>query len=248
MGEGPLYEVEVPENYKVLVYGFEEGDDLAQFLHQFYEESIGFSLQLIPLAFHLTFATRSNDECYALYQSIPKEMIDALGIYGVLLSYDGSSHREMAYKDKVLQKIVEDSNAIPFPLDETSTRVIYNDDHYRPGDGKRRFRPCGTFIISPVGEETWDSMVKMSRMSWEELMRPLEEEGSLLGGVGQEAMWGVPFGDGCGHVEMLSQWVPDRHKANRAVAEMVRKAMRKLPNGNWGSTLWRMRSLTMRER
>lgn len=234
IGEGPLYEMEVPENYRVLAYGFAEAGDLAQFLHQFYEESIGFSLQLLPTGFHLTLATKSNDEVYALYKSIPKEMIDALGIYGMLLSYDASSQREMGYKDKVLQKIADNSNAIPFPLDETATRVLYNETITAQGTVKAVFRACGTFIISPVGEETWDSMVKMSRMSWKELMRPLEEEGSLLGGVGQEAMWGVPFGDGCGHVEMLSQWDPTDNKANRAVAEMVRKGNEKIAEWKLG--------------
>jgi len=101
------------------------------------------------------------------------------------------------------------------------------------GTVRGAFRSCGTFMISPVGEETWDSMLKMSRMSWEELMKPLEEEGSLLN-LAQESQWGVPFGDGCGHLEMLSQWDPTDNKANKAVAEMMQKGNEKIAEWKLG--------------
>ena len=233
IGEGPHYELEVPENYKVLAYSFNEKEEIAKFLHQFYEESIGFSLQVFPVGMSIAMGTKSNDEFYALYRSLPKEMIDALGVHGMVLSYDGSSSREMAYRDKVVQRIAEESNAIPFPLDKTLNGILYDMTICAQGTVKGAFRSSGTFMISPVGEESWESMLDLSEKAWEELMRPLEEEGLLLD-LAEQSRWGVPFGDGCGHIEMLSQWDPTDSKANRAVAEMVKKGSDKVAEWRLG--------------
>jgi len=232
-GDGPLYGSEVPKNYRVLVYSFQKGEEFAEFLLQFCEESIGFSMQLAPPGMAHMLCTKSNNEMYAFRQSVSEEMRDAIGVYGLLLSYDGSSDREMAYKDKVVRAIAENSKAVPIPLDEAQTAVVYNNTLTAQGNVKCAFRSCGTFIISPVGEETRDSMVKMSQMSWKELMKPLEDEGYLLNGF-QEVMWGTPFADWCGHIEMLSQWDPTDSKANKAVAEMVQKGDEKVAEWKLG--------------
>jgi glycolate oxidase len=233
VGEGPDYALEVPKNYKIVALAFKQAEDCAEFLHQFYEESLGFSLQVFPIKLALAGGGVSNDEALALYKNIPKEMIDALGVYGILLSYDGSSDREMAYKNKVFQKIVENNNAIALPEDSTLTGNRYNSTITAQGTVRGAFRASGTFMISPVSEETWDSMFKMSKISWEELMKPLEDEGKLVN-VAQESQWGVPFGDGCGHLEMLSRWDPTDSEANKAVAEMVQKGNEKVAEWKLG--------------
>ena len=233
IGESPHYEVEPSKNYKVLLYSFNKGEDLANFSKQFWEETIGFSQQVFPVGLAMIISTRSNDEFYALYNSIPKEMLESIGVYGTLISYDASSDKEMVYKDKVVAKIAENSNAIPFPLDDTLNRILYNMTVTAQGMVRIGFRSTGTFMISPVGEETWDSMIKMSEVAWEELMKPLEDEGHLVK-LAQQTQWGTPYADGCGHLEMLSLYDPTDRKAVEAVGKMIQKGNEKIAEWKLG--------------
>ena len=168
-------------------------------------------------------ATESNDETYALLQNIPQDMMDAIGTHGATVAIDASSKEEMEYKRKVLNKIIEETEANELPIDETQMGVLYH--HVLTGGGilKLAFRPTGSFMITGTGDEAMDSMGILGREAWDKIVSPLYSAGAVFNAA-PYACWAVQYGEGSGHVESLVQYDPASSESVNTAVEQFGKA------------------------
>jgi glycolate oxidase len=206
-GSGPLYENEVPENFEMYALFFPDVDQINDFNQLLYEASIAYHFQRFPVGIIPAMATESNDEFYALIKDIPQEMLDAIGPHGATVALDASSLEEMAYKQKVFNKILEMTQAQQVPMDESQKGALYN--HVLNGGGvlKAAFRPTGSFMITAIGDEAMDSMGTLGTKAWDTIVGSLHESGAVFN-ASPHTSWAITYGEGSGHVESLVQYDP----------------------------------------
>jgi glycolate oxidase len=201
-GEGPNYELEIPDNFEVYTFSFPDMKSVNDFHHLLYEAAIAFHFQRLAVPFVLALPTTSNDELYSLLQSVPKEVMDSLGPYGASLAIDASSKEEMEYKKKVVNRIIEETKAESFPLDETQKGVLFY--HVLTGGKVLRaiFRPGGSFMITATGDEAIDHIGVVGEEVRNEALTELYESGAVFNAI-PSLNWQICYGEGSGHVESL---------------------------------------------
>jgi len=92
-------------------------------------------------------------------------------------------------------------------------------------------------VISPVAEDSIDSVNTMATRAHEEIMVEARADGAILDGV-PETAWAVLYGsDGCGHVEMLTQYDPADPASCQRTREVVAKADKKVAEWGYGVNL-----------
>ena len=229
-GNGPLYKNEIPENFEMYALYFPDINKINDFNQLLYEASIAYHFQRFPAGAIPAMATESNDEFYAMLQSIPQEMMDAIGPHGATVAIDASSKEEMEYKLKVFNKILEETEAEEFPLDESMKGALYH--HVLTGGGvlKIAFRPTGSFMITGIGDEAMDPMGILGTKAWDKIVGELHNSGAIFNAA-PYTCWAITYGEGSGHVESLVQYDPaspesvkktvaELEKADHIVAEM----------------------------
>ncbi len=219
----PMYPYEIPENFDAHILYFPDINKINDFTQLLYEASIAYHFQRFPAGGVFLMATESNDETYALLQNIPQDMMDAIGTHGATVAIDASSKEEMEYKRKVLNKIIEETEANELPIDETQMGVLYH--HVLTGGGilKLAFRPTGSFMITGTGDEAMDSMGILGREAWDKIVSPLYSAGAVFNAA-PYACWAVQYGEGSGHVESLVQYDPASSESVNTAVEQFGKA------------------------
>jgi glycolate oxidase len=218
-GSAPVYEMMIPENFAVYSVMFPSAAEMNEFLHLIFEEAIAFSLQRFSPAAGILFASESNDEMRQVMESVPEE-VQRAAAYGVIFSIDASSAREMRYKEKCVEQILERTGASHFPLDDRLRRILFNNAVTSQGMTKAAFRATGSFIISPVGDETIDAMSRLVTRSSEEIWGEAGESGKIMQ-LGPEPTWGAMYGDGSAHAEVIALYDPASTESTRATAELL---------------------------
>jgi glycolate oxidase len=235
-GESPFYGMKACENFEDYVVSFSGKKEMSDFMHLLYEENIAYSQERPGLLFATGLGTGSNDEVHALMKDIPDEMAETIS-HSMLVSLDASSAREMEYKKRVFNRIVEAVNGIIYPVDDHVKDLLYNTAMTCQGTNKLAFRPSGSFVIGPVGEESIDSVNDMATRAREEILDEACASGKVLATL-PEVVWSVIYGsDGCGHVEVVTQYDPADPGSVDKVAEMIGKADTKDPEWGYGINL-----------
>jgi len=230
-GEAPTYGRDVPENFEDYCVMFPESVELHDFLHLLYEESIAFSQERPGLIFLAILSTQSNDELWELTKDLPEDMRARLS-YSLLVGLDASSHREMEYKKRVFKEILERTHGEIFPVDDDTKGLLFNASVTAQGLVRAAFRATGSFVISPVADESLDSIRSVGARAQEEIFADARESGKIFS-VGSEPVWSVVYGsDGCGHIEAITQYDPADSESCRKTAEIIGKADSKI--AEWG--------------
>jgi len=230
-GSAPNYGMEVPENFDDYCVVFPGRNELSNFMHLLYEEAIAFAQERPGLSFLTVLTTESNDEFYALVKDVPEEL-EARASYSMLVSLDAISAREMEYKRKVLHEILRATGGEIFPVDEHVKGLLFNGAVTAQGTARAAFRPAGSFIISPVAEESIDAANAMGARAEAEIMAEARASGMIVAHP-PEPVWSVIYGsDGCGHVEVITQYDPADPQSCRKTREIVEKADAKV--AEWG--------------
>jgi glycolate oxidase len=230
-GMPPIYGMQVPESFEEYCVFFPGREELSNFMHLLYEETIAFSQERPGLAFPAVMSTGSNDEYYQLIKDIPDEMSRALS-YSMVVGLDASSTREMEYKRRVFHEILKATGGEIYPLDDHVRGLLFNSAVTAQGMARAAFRPAGSFVISPVTEESIDSANSMATLAQAEIFDAAYASGKVLGPF-HEPAWSVMYGsDGCAHVEMITQYDPADTDSCRQTVEIIQKADAKI--AEWG--------------
>jgi glycolate oxidase len=233
IGEGPNYDLEIPENFELYVLSFPDMKSINDFHHMIYEESIAFHFQRLAVPFVLGLPTTSNDELYSLLQVIPQELMDSFGPYGASLAIDASSKEELEYKKKVVDEIIDKTEAEEFALDEDQKGALYF--HVLTGGKVLRaiFRPGGSFMIAATGDETIDNIGVVGEEVRNEVFSELYESGAVFNAT-PGLNWQICYGEGSGHVESLLLFDPADSEACKKIATACEKSDHLTPRKGLG--------------
>ena len=235
-GTAPNFGAEVPENFEDFCVAFPSRQALSDFQHLLYEETIAFAQERPGLAFIAMQTAETNDEFYAMIKDVPEEM-KKIASYSMLLSLDAGSAREMQYKRRVLEELLQRTGGMSVPLDEKIKGSLFNGAVTAHGTVRAAFRPAGSFVISPVAEDTIDSVNEMAGRAHDEIIAGARATGEIADGV-PETVWAVIYGsDGCGHVEVLTQYDPADPASCSRTREVVEKADKKVAEWGYGVNL-----------
>jgi len=230
-GGPPNYGMEVPGNFDDYCVVFPGRAALSNFMHLLYEETIAFAQERPGLPFLTVLSTGSNDELYSLVKDVPEEMA-ALASYSLLISLDAISARELAYKRKVLGEILRATGGEIVPVDEHVRGLLFNAAVTAQGTARAAFRAAGSFIISPVAEESIDSVNAMGARAEEEIVAEARASGKVVAHP-PEPVWSVIYGsDGCGHLEVITQYDPADPASCNVTRGIAQKADAKV--AEWG--------------
>jgi hypothetical protein len=87
-------------------------------------------------------------------------------------------------------------------------------------------------VISPPAEESIDSVNAMAARAQEEIMAEAQASGRIVA-MSREPVWSVIYGsDGCGHVEVITQYDPADPESVLETRKIVEKADAKV--AEWG--------------
>jgi hypothetical protein len=74
-----------------------------------------------------------------------------------------------------------------------------------------------------VGDEVIDAMATLVTLSYEEIIKETEESGQIMQ-IGREPVWGVVYGDGSAHAEVLAVYDPTDPDSFKRAAKMIEKS------------------------
>jgi glycolate oxidase len=235
-GTPPNYGAVVPENFEDFCVAFPSRQALSDFQHLLYEETIAFAQERPGFAFVAMLTTETNDEFYALAKDVPEEM-KKIASYSMLLTLDAASAREMQYKRRVLDELLARTGGMNVPLEEKVKGMLFNGAVTAHGTVRGAFRPTGSFVISPVAEDSIDSVNAMATRANGEIIDPARATGEILDGI-PEPVWAVLYGsDGCGHLEIITQYDPADPASCQRTREVVGKADEKVAEWGYGVNL-----------
>jgi glycolate oxidase len=232
-GCAPIYSMDVPENFEDYCVGFSSREKLSNFMHLLYEETIAYAQERPGMLFPVVLTTESNDEVWEISKDMPPEMMETFS-YSMIVTLDGASIRELDYKKRVFEKIVEACEGVLFPTDDHTRGALFHGAMTAQGTVRAAFRPAGSFVVGPVSEESIDSANAMAGRAQEELFDEAHASGNLFNAV-PEFVWSVIYGgDGIGHVEMVSQYDPADSESVKTMTETIMKADKKEPEWGYG--------------
>jgi len=163
-GKPPSYTVDVPENFRVFTLIFPSREKLYEAFGLINEEAIAFACSRRGPFTMVAGMTGSNKEAWEIWKEgyFQKKCANSLA-----LIMDASSRREMDYKEKVLEKILERTEGEMFPENAhgQSARFV----HALTGQGgvKGVFRATGSFSTGANADEALVAMLKANEMGYE---------------------------------------------------------------------------------
>jgi len=229
-GKPNIYEYDVPDNFIVHQLVFPGREQMNDFFRAIVEEGIAHGLQRNGVAVAVMLVTSSNDDFVDAVKDSPPEIAEMYRFAGSIL-VDAASPRELAYRTKLLEAILNKWEIMSFPLDDVLRGNLFF--NLVTGQGTQRaFRLSGSFISGAGNQETWDAMSNFSRMAAGEIWAKYEKAGKVA--PAGEAPWGSALGDTCAHVESVviyDQLDPDSVQAAR---DIVLECDEKLPKWHLG--------------
>lgn len=224
-GKPNMYENEIPENFQVYTVAFPSRDHLTDFFVLVVEEAIAFAMHRSPASVLAILATSSADDFWEMIKASPPEMAETLK-YVAIMMLDAGSDREMKYKYELLQKIMDRTNGMNFPMDETMMGYIFR--NLVTGQGQQRvFNVTSGFLTAAVNEESWDSVKLLAQRTAEDLYAKYEAEGKIA--YTGESPWFSPLGDSFAHTESVVSYDQFDPESIKAVRQILAEADIKLP-------------------
>jgi hypothetical protein len=182
------------------------------------------------VAVALMLVMSSNDDFWEAIKDSPPEMAELYKFAGSIL-VDSASPRELAYRTKLLDAMLDKWEIMSFPLDDTLRgNLFYN---LVTGQGTQRaFRLSGSFLSGFGNQETWDAMSNASRRAAEDVWARYEAEGKVA--AAGEAPWGTALGDTCSHVESIVVYDQLDPASVQAARDIILECDEKMPKWHLG--------------
>ena len=224
-GKPNIYEIEVPENFQLYTVVFPNRDQLTDFFVLVVEEAIAYAMHRSPAAVLAILTTSSVDDFWQKVSASPPEMAEALKFISILM-LDAGSPREMQYRYDLLQKIMERTEGMNFPMDPGMVGPVFR--NLVTGQGQQRvFNITTGFLTAAVNEESWDSVKLLAQRTADELYSKYEKEGKIA--ITGESPWFSPIGDSFAHTESVVSYDQFDPESIKAVRQILEEADIKLP-------------------
>lgn len=188
-GAHPQIGWEVPENFKYCYPYWESWEDVTEAIYKITEAGVAFILNRVPPDWTGWILTRTNTEFYRLYK---EEALPVLRKHGMGCNVIIAARRELefAYKMKVLEKIVADTNGKFLTLTTEQEEVLFAaclSNDYVP----RGMRPTGSFTTSFGHYESIGLMKKVIEAG-EACLGDNIKPGGQFTECGPEGFWSWP--------------------------------------------------------
>lgn len=198
-GNPPLYELEIPENFRLYAITFASTKELIEFLRLVEEEQIALCAYKIMCG-STTFVqvtTDSNEEALKKI-NLKKDIVKKFG-NAVLLLMDAASAKEMELKEAYFRKILELTKGEIIPLDKQEESTLFALVLIGVGALRETHRATGGNAMITINCGTYEVCAQI-----DEKMRPLlleyAKEGKIL--FTENESWLVPI---------AGQWVVIGH-------------------------------------
>ncbi|MEM2104794.1 MAG: FAD-binding oxidoreductase [Candidatus Bathyarchaeia archaeon] len=233
-GEPPLYECELPENFRLHVVTFPSIEPLVEFLRHIEEEQIAFAAYKLPLGgvTLIQVTTESNDKAWEKYMA-KKETVEKTN-YSVIVLLDAISPREIEVKEECFNKILEKTGGETLPLDKQEESALLAQLLIGLGTFRESFRAAGSFLVASFYDSSYDSCVQLVEATEKTLLKYVEE-GKIVFMPGE--CWLSPFGGQWCHLEQVYGYDaadPQSVKATQEITSFILQTMLKNKFGIWG--------------
>jgi glycolate oxidase len=227
MGEGKpnIYGCNIPSCFANYFVIFPSRDKLTDFFLLLVEEAIGHSAQRNSASVVAMVTTESNDDFWNAVKNSPPEAREMLRFSATVL-LDAGSPREMEYRKKCFEAIIEKVEGHIIPLDSRTESAVFFNSLTCQGT-QRIFRISGSFLSAVAVQESWDACAEAGKRTTEDLYDKYEKSG-LIGESG-ESPWASAFVDSCGHIECVIVYDQLDENSVNAVKEILAQADEKLP-------------------
>jgi glycolate oxidase len=215
-GEPPNYTVKIPDSIKSITMVFPSQDDYYEAMRYFQEEGIVYWCSRRG-AFSMAAATTgTNAEVLEKYNSGEFQKKLAKLDNNLSIGIDASSPREMAFKEKIVQTVVEKLGAeiLDENIHEMTARFVHGFNGL--GAVKGTFRSTGGMGSSPFTEETLD-LIKMVQNKTVALKNEYSSKGIFLDDG--DSTWVTLLEDFGGHNETPIRYDPAEAESNAAAEE-----------------------------
>jgi len=206
-GISPMYQPEIPENFRVYFVSFPSLDKMYESLYLISEAEIAYGLNRCPASWVGGMMTSSNEEFWELWQ---KGILQGKYINGFELVMAAHSDREMKYKEKCLKEILDKTGgwippeimAMPAALDAAYIWTLWGGEVV-----KALFRGSGNFFEGHFAHDSIDSIKYETPTALEE-KKPFVDRGVIMDDG--ESAWGMLFEQGAlgFHLEHVTLFDP----------------------------------------
>ncbi|MEM2369874.1 MAG: FAD-binding oxidoreductase [Candidatus Bathyarchaeia archaeon] len=233
-GEPPLYEVEIPENFRFYMVAFPSLDLLVEFLRLIEEEQIAFAAYKVPLG-GVTFiqvTTDSNDKAWEKYKA-KKETVERAN-YSAVVLLDAVSPKEIEVKEACFKEILKATGGEILTLDKQEESALLAQLLIGLGTFRESFRAGGSFSVGSFYDSSYDLLVKLIKVTEEKLLK-YAKEGKIVFMPG-ECFLGPVGGQWC-HLEQVYGYDaadPESVKATQEISSYVLATMLEQKFGLWG--------------
>lgn len=233
-GEPPLYECELPENFRLYVVAFPTIEPLVDFLRLIEEEQIAFAAYKLPLGgvTLIQVTTESNDKAWEKFRA-KKEIVEKAN-YSVIVLLDAISPKEIEVKEECFRKILEKTGGEILPLDKQEESALLAQLLIGLGTFRESFRAAGSFSVAAFYDSNYDLCVKLAQFAERTLLK-YAEEGKIVFLPGE--CWLSPFGGQWCHIEQVYGYDPvnpESVEATRELSSYILNSMLEQKFGLWG--------------
>jgi glycolate oxidase len=214
-GKPPSYVTEVPDGIKSFVFTFPSMEAMYEALRLIQEEKIAYWCSRRGPFTQAAAASPSNKELLEAYQTEEFQKTYRKFNYNLSVGLDASSTREMEFKIRCLQKIIEKTGGEEF--EDTINGITAKFIHAYNGTGatKGTFRSTGGMNSNPSCQESWDA-VRLAQEKGVELKEKYSKAGVFLDDG--DPTWVTILEDFGGHMEVPLRYDPiDRENMKKVL-------------------------------
>ena len=224
-GKPPLYQVEIPESFKIFTYVFPSRDALYEALYLIQEEGIAYLCSRQGPFTTVAARTGSNKEVLDVWQTPEFQGMLKKLYHNMVIAIDASSPREMDFKVKCLEIIVNKLGGELVPEDQNELTARFLHGFSGLGAVKRVFRSTGGMASNPSSEDSLDS-VKRAHELGAEIKEKYAKKGVLLDDG--DPTWVTLEGDMGGHMETPARYNPYNPESRKGALEFYEETGREV--------------------
>jgi glycolate oxidase len=223
-GSTPKYLIETPENFKICTITFPSIDKLYEAFRLFCEEEITFSCTRRGPFTLCAGASGSNKEVYEMWQ---RGYFQNKYAHVLSIVIDASSTSEMLYREKVLKRILEETNGELEPEDASAQTARFGHAVLGVGSVKGVFRATGGYVSAPSYNEALGQLKKCQEAGVK-IKEKYEEKGVILGDEDSTSVITYASGLHGGHMETPIRYDPSIPDSVEGTRRLVQEANEEL--------------------
>jgi len=230
-GKPPLYQAEIPESFKIFTVVFPSRDILYEAFYLFQEEGIAYLCSRQGPFTTTAARTGSNKDVLAVWKT-PEFQNKLKKLYhNMTIALDASSPREMNYKVKCLEMIVNKLGGEFLQEDHNELTAKFLHGFNGLGAVKRVFRSTGGMASNPSAGDSLDAVKKAHEMG-AQIKEKYAKKGVLLDDG--DPTWVTLLEDMGGHMETPVRYNPNNPVSTKGALEFLEETGRELVNQKLG--------------